>query len=309
MTDSQPSRRELPVLNEYRPLDNTAITCFAECNRRYYYSMVRHYRRGESAALHYGKVWHAMLEAHYKTGGSFQEVISAGLREWGNGHGVDNDHRTFERALNAYHRYVEVVVPNERPDDTVGWPDTPLVEMSVNTMWDEVPLPYAGKIDRVIKVGGSYYVEDHKTTSVLGATYFRGYDLSSQMLGYAWLVQQFIGKPIAGARINAYGILKSEDRFERQTVPFSQVRLKEWATKTVPRWMAAIIRVTDEWREHLLKTGEDDPSFWVMNHASCSGKYGMCEYASVCSLPEHVRERFLVQNFTYNPWNPLEATT
>ena len=44
---------------------------------------------------------------------------------------------------------------------------------------------------------------------------------------------------------------------------------------------------------------------WELN--ACDGKYGMCQYAGVCSVSPRLREKVLETEFELNPWNPLEA--
>lgn len=285
---------ELPILD--RPIDNTALAAYMTCPKKYEYSMVQHRRsRGSpSPAIAYGTTWHKLLETHYKTGGNSEQVFLAGVKSWEQ-HDRPDDHRTFERCWMEYQNYVAYFgTPDEEDAKTVGYPDEPAVEMNVNVDWPGAPHPYAGKIDRIIEWNGQYYIEDHKTTSRMGDYYFKQFELKNQMQGYVWLGQLLIpGVHLAGIRINAHAIYKRESKFERQIISFSTDRLKQWE-ENYAFWIARI--------KESYATG-----IFPRNFDACDGKFGMCQYAGVCSMPPRLQEAVLEQDFEINPWNPLES--
>jgi hypothetical protein len=285
---------QLPVID--RPLDNTAMALYMSCPRKFLYSMVRHRRQGgaPSPAIAYGSAWHHMLEAHYKSNGNIDEVFKALVTKWEQ-HDRPDDHRTRDRAWMEYQKYVERWgLPENEDAQTVGFPDSPAVEIPANVEFPGVSHPYAGKIDRIIELNGQYYVEDHKTTSRMGSYYFKQFELSHQMQGYICLAQMFIPSvKIAGVRINAHAIYKRESAFERQIISFAPARLDDFKA-TLELWIQRI-------RESY-ETG-----VFPGNYNACDGKYGMCQYAGVCSVSPSLRDKVLEQEFDYNPWNPLEA--
>jgi hypothetical protein len=190
---------------------------------------------------------------------------------------------------------------------TVGFPDAPIVEKPAEIWWPGALHPYCGKIDRVVEYQGLYYVEDHKTSSQLGSSYFKQFDPSNQMMGYAFLAQKLTGLPIAGVRINAFGVLKTQNKFERQTVMFSQDRLNEWA-ENYNMWVRRI--------EHSMEMYSRDNDgdelrettklvSFPHNFNSCAGKYGMCSYTDVCTSPVRIRGRILEADYDYAPWDPM----
>lgn len=295
-----------------RAIDNTALTAFMECPRKYLYSMVLNRRRSGATkpALAYGTTWHAILEAHYKTGGDTNAVINAAIASWQVSENPE-DHRTLERALREYENYLRAWgdhdVETRTLGKTVGYPDTPVVEQATEVWWPGALHPYAGKIDRIFELQGLFYVEDHKTTSALGPYYFRQFDPSNQMMGYAWLAQKLTGFPIAGVRINAHAVLKTTSKFERQTVMFSQARLAEWA-ENYNSW---IVRINESTAK--LQEADDpengDPDLSVLrafphNFNACAGKYGQCTYTEVCTMPPNVRHRVLEADFDVDAWDP-----
>lgn len=284
------------------------------CPRKYFFGMVEHRRRSgpKSPALTYGTAWHSAMEAHYKSGGQEAVVDRAIVMAWQN-HDNPDDHRTLDRCMSSYRQYLSRWGTHDEDSRnyglTVGYPENPIVEVPTELWWPGAEHPYTGKIDRIFQHQGLYYVEDHKTTSQLGATYFKQFDPSNQMMGYAWLAQKLTGLPIAGVRINAHGVLKTQSKFERQTVMFSQDRLREWA-ENFNVW----VRRINQSMIHLaqIDNPELDPTDLILeafphNFQACAGKYGMCEYTDVCTFPLQVRAKILEMEYDKKPWDPMEA--
>lgn len=316
LTRAEPGPRLLP-----RPLDNTALEAYMTCPRKFYYGMVLHRRGrgGQSPALAYGTVWHSILEAHYKTGGDVKAVTDAAVANW-QPHDNPEDHRTLQRAISEYGQFLAKYGDHDTETrlcgTTVGYPDVPLVENATEVWWEGALHPYTGKIDRIFEHQGLYFVEDHKTTSALGPTYFRQFDPSNQMMGYAWLAQRLSGLPIAGVRINAHAVLKGSSKFERQTIMFSDERLEEWS-RNLNVWVGRMADSYDALQpppvEHLVGMMPHDPpdldtlalSAFPHNFQACAGKYGQCVYTDVCTYPARMRGRILEAEFEEHPWNPL----
>lgn len=284
----------LPIID--RPLDNTALSLYMKCPRKFDFAMRRNRRNmgKPTPALGYGSAWHKMLELHYRYGGD-ADIVYMGLEKYWEDHGKLDDHRTKERAWLEYQKYVERYgLPEEEDAKTVGFPENPLVEISANVTWDGAPHAYAGKIDRIIELQGQYYVEDHKTTSRMGDYYFKQFELSNQMMGYVWIARKLIPDiRIAGVRINAHCVLKRESKFARNVISFSDDRLEEWA-ENYANWVA------------LLQNAYEKENF-PGNYSECDGKYRICEYAEVCSMPPRLRDRVLEADFEIHPWNPLDS--
>lgn len=295
-----------------RPLDNTAMKSYMECPRKYYYSMVRHKRsKGpERPALAYGSVWHTIMETHYKTGGDARAVVEAAHAAW-KPHDSPEDHRTLERACMEYGKFIQTYGDFETEarnwGRTVGYPENPIVELPCEIWWPGAPHPYAGKIDRIFELNGLFYIEDHKSTSAMGPTYFKQFDPSNQMMGYDWLGGLLSGLPIAGVRINAHAVLKTTSKFERQTIPFSPQRLEEWA-KNYGVWARRIERSHELLTLQSKKLNIDMDQVLLEafphNFEACAGKYGQCGYTDVCTYPAEMREDVL-DGMDENPWNPL----
>lgn len=293
VAESSPIRRS-EIIN--RSLDNTALAAYMRCPKIFEYGYLRH-RRGRglsSPAIMYGSVWHKLLEAHYRTGDR-TAAIRAAVMAW-EPHSKPEDHRTIDRLLLEYDNYVSRYgMPEDEAKNwgsTVGYPgEAPLVEISTELAWPEALHPYAGKIDRIVLWEGLYIVEDHKTSGQMGGNFFQQFDPSNQMMGYAWLAQLLTGLPIAGVRINAHGILKSQGKFEKQLVSYSQDRLQDWG-RNFNYWVKRIERDIEE-------------GVFGHNFDACAGKYGMCQYTSVCTMSPQYRIKVLEKDYDYDEWDPM----
>ncbi len=287
----------LPVIQ--RPIDNTALSAYMACPREFSYSMLQHRRpAGKSAPLVYGSAWHTAMEYHYKSGGNV-DLVNLAVRKTWEGHDSPDDHRTLERCLLDYAGYIKKYGADPLNEDaqTVGYPDAPLVELSVNAKGDNLLHPYAGKIDRIIELNGLLYVEDHKTTSRLDKYYFSQYENSNQMMGYVYLANLLVpGRKVVGVRINVLHVLKGLSNYERQIITYSPSQLDGWEENT-NSWLRRMARdiETDEFPGHYGDNG-------------CSRKYGMCSYHRVCSASPRIREKILEQEFDIHEWNPLTVS-
>ena len=296
-----------------RTIDNTALAAFMTCPRKYYYSMMLHRRRDgvPTPSLCYGSGWHVAMETHYKAPAELTKAELIDLvrgevgRRW-TGSTDNQDYRTFDRCIVEYERYLDKYgLPWNEPGKTLGWPSNPMVEIAIELPVPGARHPYTGKLDRILDANGQYLIEDHKTASMLRNDYFKGFEMDNQMIGYAVLAELATGVLIAGVRINAHIIRKSDSVFERRTVPFTQERLRAW-NKNYDRWLRRIENSVSE--AIALKAESLDPAdAFPQNFAACAGKYGMCTYADVCSMPPRLQEITLETYYNELPWNPLEA--
>ena len=286
--------------------------------------MVLH-RRNEgipSPSLGYGGTWHKALETHYKAAECSEadlvdQVLTAASEHWVD-HQIPDDFRTLQRLHLEYRKYLKRYgLPWREEARTVGWPDAPRVELSGEVAIPGARHPYAYKIDRIYKLQSQYFVEDHKTCSRFDKNFFRQFELDNQMMGYAYVAQLLTGKPIAGVRISAAVIHKNDSLFEQRTIPYSQPRLNDWA-RNLDVWQERI-ESSHELSDLILRGDHGQitnptefqngiDTAWPMNLWACSGrKYGNCGFIGVCSMPPHLRQRVLEEEFEVKPWNPLEA--
>ena len=295
-----------------RPIDNTALQAYMTCPREYFFSMILHRRKAESAkspALGFGSLWHDILAMHYKSGG-VRELVQARAYKTGQGHDSPDDYRTLDRALLDYDKYVKRELVTLDVQKTIGYPEAPLIEIATNAQGDGLLHPWAGKLDRIIELGGLIYVEDHKTTSRFDKNYWMQYELSNQMKGYTYLASQLFPElKIAGVRINLSHVLTASTEFNRKLFSYPADVMQDWIT-TTNEWLLRLSRDSEAYASALEISGDPweaalttFPAHYGDN--ACSRKFGLCSYHEVCSLSPRLRRRFLEANYDIYPWNPL----
>lgn len=185
--------------------------------------------------------------------------------------------------------------------DPDSWPshfDTEDVDYSAaNVIVSEIHVYWTGKMDIAASMDGANWVIDHKTSSMVGPTFYNHFQLSGQTVGYTWAAQQIFNQPFAGLMVNVIVGRKPTKTgvptaFERQRFYYTADRVSEWESNTltlVSDFMTSLIR-----------------NNFPMNPSWCAGKYGMCKYHEVCTLPRNQRSFALSSDvYTDNTWSPL----
>lgn len=152
------------------------------------------------------------------------------------------------------------------------------------------PIEYGGIFDGLVEYSGAVYVLEHKSTSMLGSTYFNQFNPNNQVTGYVWAAGQMSGRKVGGAMINALGVYKvGKTKFERHMTARFPEQIAEWMNN-----------VHDVCLQ--LKTAERKHIFTRSTNA-CT-LYGMCEYHSVCSLGRQAeRNKRLEMDYQIDHWD------
>lgn len=150
------------------------------------------------------------------------------------------------------------------------------------------PLLYVGRADQVVEFQKMILGEDDKTTSQLGATWPRQWDLRSQFTGYSWGFRK-MDIDIKGWLIRGVSILKTKyDTMEAITYR------PEWQ---IDRWHAQlkrdILRAKEMWA-----SGAFD---FNLDHA-CA-EYGGCAFRQACMMKDPTP--LLEQQFSRRRWDPV----
>lgn len=301
-------------------IDNFALTMFQACPAKYLLRIREGWvPRRRRAALGFGGGVHVALAKWYSTPGEPAEraktAIEAMVAAWPENMPTD-DYRTREKAVQVFLDYIKTY-PQEQ-FEVVGYPDIPLVEraftlptgrylecdecglyMDPEDEYSGVcsncgqplePVEYGGIIDAGVTFGDQVYVLEHKTTSMLGPTYFYQYKPNNQVTGYIWALSQLTSKKVGGAVINAIGAFKSSpNRFERNITNRFPAEIKEWLDHVV---------ITCNEIKRCERTG-----VWPWRTGSCM-QYGMCDYHSVHVLAEPAeRIKRLEQDYQLDQWH------
>ena len=176
-------------------------------------------------------------------------------------------------------------------------PDTYSHPSTAKVAFSKIHVYWTGKMDLAARMDGANWIIDHKTTSMLGPSFYRHFELSGQTIGYTWAGEQIFGEKFAGLMVNVIVGRKPTKSgvgctFERQRFYYRQDQVDEWADNTLTLcsdFIACLARDN-----------------FPMSVSWCMGKYGACKYHDVCTLPKDQRH-FMLNSDQYadNTWTPL----
>lgn len=165
-----------------------------------------------------------------------------------------------------------------------------------------------GTIDLIGLYMGEETFIDHKSTAAYGSKdeYFKDYDLSVQMMVYSWVLDKLIGKRLP-CIINGIFLKKPTAKatsfdgvsFARSNrIWYSDQQMKEFEW-----WLLAKIELVKNFIKayHSLEKNLE-PNY---NPAACMGKFGRCQYFSLCSLSPELRSDLLA-TMDRVPYEPLK---
>lgn len=153
------------------------------------------------------------------------------------------------------------------------------------------PLIYCGRLDAILNYAGGRYITDEKTTTQLGASWSRQWDLRSQFTGYAWGARQ-IGIKVDGALVRGISILKTKYDTQ-QAISYRP----DWV---IDRWYAEML----VWVQRLVECYTS--GLWLHNFDHSCAEYGGCQFREACSTQDETP--WLETYFERREWNPLLRT-
>lgn len=178
---------------------------------------------------------------------------------------------------------------------------------------NKIKIILTGRIDlATIPTKGSLNCRpmDHKSTSMMGPSYWQGFEQSAQFKTYVFAMRQY-GYDCSAFIVNGLGVRAPSKtgkafEFERRTFDITEELVLEWKLNVqqiisklgtdLIQW--AIAREAYPTQEHLAL-----PPRRTIN---CVGKYGPCQFFNVCGLPITQRSTYLASgDFKDVTWSPL----
>lgn len=150
------------------------------------------------------------------------------------------------------------------------------------------PILYTGRADMIAEFANGIYVVDEKTTSSLGASWSRQWEMRAQFTGYCWACREFGLQP-AGTIIRGVSILKTKYDTQQAITYRAPWEIDRWLTQTVRDL------------ERMVKMWQDDWWDYALDHA-CA-EYGGCSMLQICKSQDP--ETWLETYFERRVWDPL----
>lgn len=298
-------------MNNYPPfpkvLDSTIISAYRACPQKCFREYIQHWKpKTPSVHLHAGGAYARGLEiarkAFYLSGQSEQDSIAAGLKAliefYGDFECPADSAKSLDRTAGAFEYYFtqypmgsDKAVPITLPSGERGIEFSFAEPLDITHPETGDPIIYCGRMDMITDFAGGVFGEDDKTTSALGATWPKQWDMRAQFTGYCWGAAR-AGFPLSGFLIRGVSILKT--KYETlQAVTYR------------PDWMI------ERWYEGLLKTAADmlqswESGVWSYDEADACSAYGGCLFKQVCLSRDP--DPWLEGSFIRRVWNPLTRT-
>ena len=285
-------------------LDSSLIAAFRSCPQKAHLEFVQHWKPSEpSVHLHAGAAFAHGLEVartqfyvHGESpGASVAQGLGALMAAYGDFECPPESAKSLERTAGALEYYFsryplgeDRAIPMTLPGGKRGIEFSFLEPIEMNHPETGEPLLYSGRMDMMVDYENMHLGEDDKTTSQLGASWPRQWDLRSQFTAYVWGAQR-AGIKLDGFLVRGVSILKTKyDTLEAITYR--------------PAWMI------ERWYEQLLHDTARmiqcwESGYWDFNLDHACAEYGGCPFRGVCQMQRP--EVLLKQQFEQRVWNPV----
>ncbi len=288
-------------------IDSSLVAAFRSCPRKAFLEYFHHWKyQGQSVHLHAGGAYAHGLEAarkaFFEQGLPAEDCIAIGVRAclefYGDFECPEDSAKSATRTAGAiefyFSRYplgVDKATPLVLPSGKRAIEFNGVEVLDADHPVTGEPLQYSWRLDMAVGYNGLLLGEDDKTTSSLGASWPRQWDLRSQFTSYIWGAHRN-GVPLQGFLVRGVSILKTKyDTLEAITYR------PDWQ---IERWYAQLLRDIARMKECWTEGYFD----YNLDHA-CT-EYGGCMFRNVClsAVPQPILE----QSFERRIWNPVMRT-
>jgi len=307
-----------------RGIDSSMRSAFVSCPQKWFMSYCMRLQQGDTSIhLLAGGAFAAGCEAYRLTyfsvgerSHNHDEALHDGyiaiIKHWGDRdtyEGFENKSLwmmllALEEYFTVNHPDIDIVKPYFIKNATGGL--KPCVEVNF-----ALPIPgtkhpetgeeilYVGRYDMIAEFNQQLYIMDEKTTSRLGPTWAKQWELRGQFIGYCWSAREY-GIPVVGAIIRGMSILKSSFGHA-----FAIEQIKPFM---IDRWLHQLARdvnrITDSWVEYQATQDKSDFEAFDRNFGDACSAYSGCEFKPLClsAQPEA-----WIPSFSHNPWDPLKS--
>jgi hypothetical protein len=289
-------------LNSFPPvIDSTMLAQYRNCPTSFNLGYLQHWKpQGESIHLIAGGAFAKGAEvsrrSFYVDGISQQDAEAEGLQALitAYGNATTDTVKSLDRMCGALEFYYENYPLTTDIARVAKLGPTYAVEFSFGTPLSILhpvtgqPLIFAGKADAVVEYGGGLYIMDEKTTSMLGASWSKQWDLRAQFTAYAWGLRQ-LGYVAAGCIVRGVSILKTKYDTQQAIVAQPSWKIDRWE-REMHRTINAMIA---DWR-----TGD-----FAYDLGEACNHYGGCSFKMACMASDPTP--WLNTYYEKREWHPL----
>lgn len=289
-------------------LDSTIIAAARSCGQKANLEFFAHWKSAEpSVHLRAGAAYASGLEAarnaFYAEGLDKEAAeavgVSACMKAYGDFQCPTDSAKSLERTCGALEFYFDQypfgedkAIPITLPSGKRGIEFSFAEPLEILHPETEEPIIYCGRLDMLVDFDGLKLGLDDKTTSQLGASWPRQWDLRSQFTGYCWGAAKAAGIKLDGFLVRGVSILKT--RYDTlQAITYR------------PQWQI------DRWYHQLHDDIEGliaqwKYGRWNFNLDHACAEYGGCQFRQVCLMQDATA--LLEQQFQRRVWDPIART-
>lgn len=287
-------------------LDSSLISAFRSCPQRAFREYIEHWKpRTPNIHLHAGKAYAAGMEAarraFYLEGLSPTDSIAKGvgvlMKEYGDFDCPPDSAKSCERMMGAMEYYfsayplgTDKAIPVTLANGEKGIEFSFAEPIDASHPETGEPLIYVGRLDMMAEYNGGWYGLDDKTTSQLGASWPKQWDLRSQFTAYTWGAAR-CGFPLTGFIVRGISILKrGYDTLQPITYRPAWM-VDEWYTQL----LHDVARMKQCWEE----------GYWDFNFDHACTEYSGCIFRNICMTEPRNRVQWLETGFERRKWDPV----
>lgn len=286
-------------------VDSSMLACYKSCPQKFLRTYIQHWKpKGQSVHLVAGKAFASGLEAarksFYEAGDDAETAIAKGLgaliEKYGDFQCPADSAKSLERMCGAFEFYWDNY-PLERDESTspilmpsgrraIEFSFAEPTDVRHPTTGD--PILYVGKMDAINNYAGGVYITDEKTTTQLGPSWSRQWDLRGQFTGYGWGCAK-AGIRVDGAIVRGVSILKTKYETQQAITYRPEWQIDRWYDETCA-WIEAMIQS--------YKSGR-----FLHDFSDTCASYGGCSFVQICTT--QTPQPWLETNFERRVWNPV----
>jgi hypothetical protein len=285
-------------------IDSTLLAAFRSCPQRAFRQYIEHWKpASDSVHLIAGGAFAEGIEkarrAYFEVGDAAPEAVALGLQalihKYGDFECPPDSAKSLERTCGALEFYFENyplgadgATPITFMDGRRGIEFSFAQPLPINHPVTGEPLIYTGRADMIAEAFGGIYIFDEKTTSSLGPSWSRQWDMRSQFTGYCWAARESGLNP-AGVCVRGVSILKTKYDTQQVVTYRSPYEIDRWLDQVV----RDINRMIECWKE----------GYWDFNLDHACTEYGGCALQVVCKSADP--QAWLDTYFVKRVWDPL----
>lgn len=285
-------------------VDSSLLSAWRSCKQKAFREYIEHWKPiSPSVHLHAGAAFARGLEvardAFYVEGLPPESAAALGLaalmEHYGDFECPADSAKSLERMCGALEFYFDRyplgqdrAVPMTLPGGKRGIEFSFLEPIDILHPITGDPILYSGRFDMLVDYENMHLGEDDKTTSQLGASWSRQWDLRSQFTAYVWGAGR-AGIHLDGFLVRGISILKSKYDTQEAITYRPQWQVDRWYAQTLIDVQEMIVA----WQSN----------HWAYNLDHACAEYGGCPFRSVCLMQKP--EILLNQNFERRRWDPV----